>query len=106
MSQHEHMTLLEDLKRLAWGRTSPVAGQPASWEFRKDCFGNLVRFADYGKRNSPFGWELDFIVPRAMGGTNDPGNLRALHWRANAARSDNVPLGLLGGQQPGALALG
>ena len=64
---HEHMNLLEDLKRAAWASTSPVAGQLNSWEFRKDCLGNLVRYNDYGKRTSPFGWELDFIKPRAPG---------------------------------------
>ncbi|QJR15929.1 HNH endonuclease [Usitatibacter palustris] len=95
MSLHEHMNLLEDLKRAAWARTSPVAGQMNSWEFRKDCLGNLVRYNDYGKRNSPFGWELDQIVPRSVGGTADPDNLQALHWKANAARSDNIPQGLL-----------
>ena len=39
-----------------------------SWEFRKDCLGNLVRYADFGNRHSPFGWELDHIVSRANGG--------------------------------------
>ena len=68
---HEQMTLVEDLKRAAWARTSPVAGQLNSWEFRKDCLGNLVRYQDYGKRTSPFGWELDFILSRALGGACD-----------------------------------
>ena len=95
MSQHEQMILVEDLKRAAWARTSPVAGQLNSWEFRKDCLGNLVRYQDYGKRTSPFGWELDFILPRQMGGDSNPENLQALHWKANAAKSDHIPLGLV-----------
>jgi len=99
MSLHEHMNLLEDLKRAAWARTSPVVGQPNAWEFRKDCLGNLVRYADFGKRNSPFGWELDHIAPRHMGGTTDPENLRVLHWRASAAKSENLPAGLLAGEE-------
>ena len=97
MSLHVHMTMLEDLKRAAWARTSPVTGQLSSWEFRKDCLGNLVRYADFGNRHSPFGWELDFIVPKAVGGSQDVDNLQALHWRANAARSDNLPAGLMSG---------
>ena len=64
-----HMTMLEDLKRACWARTSPVSGQQNSWEFRKDCLGNLVRYADFGNRHSPFGWELDHIVSRALGGS-------------------------------------
>ena len=86
---------MEDLKRAAWARTSPVAGQLNSWEFRKDCLGNLVRYQDYGKRSSPFGWELDFILPRQMGGNTNSENLQALHWKANAAKSDQVPPGLV-----------
>ena len=59
------MTMLEDLKRAAWARTNPVSGQLNAWEFRKDCLGNLVRYADFGNRHSPFGWELDYIISRA-----------------------------------------
>jgi hypothetical protein len=86
-----HMAMLEDLKRAAWARTSPVSGQLNSWEFRRDCLGNLVRYADFGNRHSPFGWELAQIVSRAFGGSNEPENLQALHWKANAARSENLP---------------
>jgi hypothetical protein len=95
MGLHVHMTMLEEMKRAAWGRTNPVSTmQLNAWEFRKDCLGNLVRFSDYGNRHSPFGWELDHIVPRMNGGTSDAENLQALHWRATAARADNVPAGL------------
>ena len=95
MALQVHLTMLEDLKRTVWARTSPVAGQMNAWEFRKDALGNLVRYADFGKRNSPFGWELEFIVTRALGGSTDPENLQALHWKASAARSLAVPRGLL-----------
>ena len=85
-----HMTVLEDLKRACWGRTSAVSGQINSWEFRKDCLGNLLRYADFGNRHSPFGWELEYIVPARLGGSTDPENLQALHWKATAARSERI----------------
>ena len=95
MALQVHMTLLEDLKRACWARTSPVTGQQANgWEFRRDSFGNLVRYADFGNRHSPFGWEIDYIVPRAAGGSSDPDNLQVLHWKTNAARSEQFPRGL------------
>ena len=98
MGSHVHMTMLEELKRAAWSRTSPVSQtQLNAWEFRKDCLGNLVRFSDFGNRHSPFGWELDFVVPKSLGGSSDPDNLQALHWRATAARGENVPAGLKSG---------
>jgi hypothetical protein len=96
MAMHEHMALLEDLKRSAWSRTTPIGNHASAWDFRKDCLGNMVRYADFGNRKSPFGWELDFVIPKSLGGTSDPENLQALHWRATAARSD-VPVGLSSG---------
>ena len=89
MGQQVHMSMLEDLKRAAWSRTAPVSGQQMNaWEFRKDCRGNLVRYRDFGDRHSPFGWELDYIVSRALGGSTDPDNLQALHWKASAVRAE------------------
>ena len=85
-----HMTMLEDLKRAAWGRTNPVSGQTTNWEFRKDCLGNLVRYADFGNRHSPFGWELEYIVPQRMGGSTSTDNLQALQWKAAAARGERI----------------
>ena len=90
MGLHVHMTMLEDLKRAIWARTSPVSGQINAWEFRKDCLGNMVRYADFGNRHSPFGWELEYIVPSRLGGSTDPSNLQALHWKATAARSETI----------------
>ena len=77
-----HMTMLEDLKRAAWSRTSPVSSQVNSWEIRKDVLGNLVRYADFGRRDSPFGWELDNLM---HSGKSD--ELQALHWKAVALRA-------------------
>jgi HNH endonuclease len=94
MALQVHMTLLEDLKRACWARTSPASGQPHAWEFRKDCLGNLVRYNDFGNRQSPFGWEIHFVVPKSLGGSTNPDNLQALHWKANAARADRFPRGL------------
>jgi hypothetical protein len=96
MGYHGHMNMLEDLKRAAWSRTGPVSGQMNSWEFRKDVLGNLCRYADYGNRHSPFGWELEYVVARSAGGSTDPDNLQALHWKAHAhaARSTQPELRL------------
>ena len=77
------VAMLEDLKRAAWGRTSPVSSANA-WEFRRDCLGNMVRYADFGNRHSPFGWELEFV------GSQDADNLQALNWKAVAARSEHI----------------
>jgi hypothetical protein len=78
------VTVLEDLKRAAWARTSPVSRSANSWDIRKDCLGNLVRYTDFGNRHSPFGWELEYV------GATSPENLHALNWKAVAARSEHI----------------
>jgi hypothetical protein len=90
MGSQVHMTMLEDLKRAAWARTSPVSGQMNAWEFRKDCLGNLVRYADFGNRHSPFGWELDYLTARPSTGMTNPDALQALNWKSIAARSERA----------------
>lgn len=66
---------------------------PAVW--RRDDFGNVMRFTDHGNRNSDYGWERDHIIAVAAGGHDGIGNIRPLHWRANAG---------LGGMLQNALA--
>ena len=77
------VTVLEDLKRAAWARTSPVSSANA-WDIRQDSLGNLVRYTDFANRHSPFGWELEYM------GSQEPDNLQALNWKAVAARSEHV----------------
>lgn len=57
-----------------------------------DCDGRTIRLRDYGNRLSEFGWEVDHITPKALGGTDAPNNLRARHWRGNSSAG-----GILGG---------
>ena len=85
MGLQSHMTMLEDLKRAAWARTSPVSGHLNSWEFRKDCLGNVIRYGDFGNRHSPFGWELETVMSGS--GFNDPENVQALHWKRQAQQA-------------------
>jgi hypothetical protein len=60
--------------------------------WRRDDFGAVIRFYDYGNRSSEYGWEVDPILPAAMGGSGDISNLRPLHYRINAGLG-----GVLGG---------
>ncbi len=57
-------------------------------EWRYDDLGNLIRLQNYGDRQSQYGWEIDHRIPLARGGTDDRSNIRALHWQANAQKSD------------------
>ena len=74
-----------ELTKLAvWAKGSPIPGyDPNVW--RRDEYGNAMRYSDYGNRASDFGWERDHIVALALGGLDIMDNMRPLHWRANAS---------------------
>jgi hypothetical protein len=56
-----------------------------SAETARDHEGFTMKRADYGDRNSPYGWELDHIIPKALGGADHDGNLRPRHCKGNAS---------------------
>lgn len=55
-----------------------------------DHCGAVIMKEDYGK-HTVFGWEIDHIIPVALGGTDDIDNLQALHWENNRYKADKYP---------------
>lgn len=53
--------------------------------WRRDDNGDVIKFSEYGNRDSEFGWEIDHIQPSALGGSDDFSNKRPLHCRTNAS---------------------
>lgn len=81
-----HSPYTEAERTYFWTRLRAVQNRdPALW--RLDDFGNLLFWSDYGNRDSPFGWEIDHVVPKELKGSSYPSNLRALSWKANVNRS-------------------
>lgn len=68
-----------------WNTARPY-GNLAPAQSRIDECGALMRFDDYGNRDSDYGWEIDHIDPISKGGTDELSNLRALQWDNNASR--------------------
>jgi len=70
--------------RAVWNKGHTIPGMdPSVW--RKDDFGNQIRFEDHGNRSSPYGWEKDHIIPQAIGGSDSILNLRPLQSPMNAS---------------------
>ncbi len=78
-------------KDSVWALGTEIPGyDPAVWRY--DAHGNVLKYSDYGDRNSTHGWEIDhYPIPKVLGGGDHLGNVRPLHYVANASHG-----GLLG----------
>ncbi|NVJ99288.1 MAG: HNH endonuclease [Alphaproteobacteria bacterium] len=72
-----------------WQKGRIIPGRDPN-EYRLDMCGKTIRFAAYGHQNS-YGWEIDHIVPLALGGGHELSNLQPLYWRNNRAKADTYP---------------
>jgi len=61
-----------------------------SSEIGYDFAGCEVRKGAYGQNGSRFNWNIDHILPRSMGGTNDLNNLQITHIDNNAERGNRI----------------
>ena len=76
----------EETKKLVWEKGEIMFGWN-SYDWRKDDLGNIIKYSEYGNRNSNYGWEVDHIVPKSQGGSDKLHNLRPLQWYANVLRN-------------------
>jgi hypothetical protein len=76
-------------KVAVWLNAQPVPGRD-NRDWRQDACGAVMRWKDYGNCKSKWGWEVDHIVPVAMGGTDVLDNLQALHWKNNRRKGETM----------------
>jgi hypothetical protein len=55
---------------------------------RVDAWGWTIVRQDYGNTRSRYGWEIDHIIPLALGGTDDLTNLQPLQWENNRRKDE------------------
>lgn len=86
------MYLTEKQRWQIWLKAQYAGEKNEGNGFRKDQYGDWIKWSDYGNRNSQYGWEVDHIIATANGGSDDLTNLRPLHWKNNSFKSDNWDL--------------
>lgn len=55
---------------------------------RVDAWGWTIVRQDFGNSRSRYGWEIDHIVPVALGGGDDLNNLQPLQWENNRRKDE------------------
>ena len=75
--------------RLVWEKAKSLQNYDSNC-IRKDKCGAWIKFDKYGDRTSEYGWEIDHIIPKSKGGTEDRCNLQPLHWDNNVAKGEGL----------------
>jgi HNH endonuclease. len=74
-----------------WRKATVVEGWDSD-TYRKDPCGAIIMRDKYGRRDNPFGWEIDHIYPRSMRNSDDRiENLRAMQYENNISKGDDFP---------------
>jgi hypothetical protein len=99
MNLHKSLNLgtiySQTMEKLAvWEKGRPIPGFDST-KWRCDRDGNWIHWDEYGNRNSAFGWELDHIWPKSLGGPDSLCNYQPLQWAANVQKSNHTGLGSL-----------
>lgn len=73
----------------AWNKAKIVEGQNPD-KYRQDSAGAWMQRDKYGKEEN-FGWEVDHMFPKSLGGDENVSNIQALQWQNNRMKADNFP---------------
>ena len=73
----------ERQKQQVWEKGKIINGKDP-FIYRMDDYGKIIQYSEHGNRQSPYGWEIDHIIPQALDGSDSLSNLRLLHFRRNA----------------------
>jgi CRISPR/Cas system Type II protein with McrA/HNH and RuvC-like nuclease domain len=59
-------------------------------EIAYDFTKHEIRKGAYGQKGSRYGWDVDHILPQALGGMDDVSNLQITHIETNESKGDKI----------------
>lgn len=74
----------------AWEKARVVEGFDADI-IRKDACGAWIQKDMYSQAGSMYGWGVDLILPKVLGGNTDKDNIRALNYRNLVSKGKDYP---------------
>lgn len=81
----------EQQKIDVWNKAHIVQDYNSAY-VRADACGALIEWRRYGDITSRYGWEIDHIIPKSLGGTDAITNLQPLQWQNNRAKGNSLSL--------------
>lgn len=84
-STKDNVGLSIDEKKAIWEKANLITGyEPNKW--RRDNYGNEIKWDDYDDRKSNYGWEIAHINLISNSISNQASqNLQPLHWKNNTS---------------------
>lgn len=84
------MSSIEEIKIVAWRKARVIEGYDPDI-FRKDACGAWIRKDMFRQPNNMYGWDVDLIFPKVLGGSTAECNLRALNCKNLESKGNDYP---------------